>query len=346
MKTRQQRREELRHQGLPQPSLPWLYLIPTAVLIFAVGFGVAWYTSNRLTSSGSSSGFLREKGDYTFVSPLLACGLNDKKTFAEYAPLKNILNGLISQYQSEHKTQNVSVYFRNLNTGRWMGINQDELYAPASLYKVTLLMAYLKEAEGDPAILDKQVFYPGSTEGPDGAEDVAPMTPGKTYTVRQLLEHLIIYSDNDAKDLLHNTIDQNSVNDVFSDLGLHVPGAEDTGDSMSAKDYSLFFRILYNATYLNRDMSEYALNLLSQTKFSAGIQAGIPASTAVAHKFGYRIVSPPEDGVTRELHDCGIVYAPSGPYFVCVMTKGWDPTDLESVISGISKAVYAEVSSH
>ncbi len=162
----------------------------------------------------------------------------------------------------------------------------------------------------------------------------------QTYTIRQLLDRLTIYSDNNAKDLLHDNIDQNSVNDVFTDLGLQAPGLQDTGDSMSTKDYSLFFRVLYNATYLNKEMSELALSILSHTKFNVGLQAGMPASTTIAHKFGHRAFSTPVDGVTEELHDCGIVYESPDPYFICVMTKGWNVQDLESVIANISKTIH------
>jgi hypothetical protein len=42
----------------------------------------------------------------------------------------------------------------------------------------------------------------------------------------------------------------------------------------------------------------------------------------------------------RQLHDCGIVYAPGKPYLICIMTRGSDFKRLSPVIAQISKQVY------
>ena len=63
----------------------------------------------------------------------------------------------------------------------------------------------------------------------------------------------------------------------------------------------------------------------------------------IAHKYGYRAFEDPTDIVTEKLHDCGIVYVPKNPYFICIMTKGGKQTDLMDVIQLISRIVYKEV---
>ena len=75
--------------------------------------------------------------------------------------------------------------------------------------------------------------------------------------------------------------------------------------------------------------------------FPQGLQAGIPASVEVAQKFGERQVFLHDGTLSyRELHDCGIVYAPDNPYILCVMTRGHDFASLSSTIRDISKVVY------
>ena len=54
----------------------------------------------------------------------------------------------------------------------------------------------------------------------------------------------------------------------------------------TAKNYSKVFFALLNATYLNKENSEKALELLSNTDFTQGIVAGVPNNIKVAHKFG------------------------------------------------------------
>jgi hypothetical protein len=56
----------------------------------------------------------------------------------------------------------------------------------------------------------------------------------------------------------------------------------------------------------------------------------------VAHKFGER--GGIEGG--QQLHDCGIVYSQSGPYVLCIMTRGRSLEELKTVIADLSKIVY------
>jgi hypothetical protein len=104
------------------------------------------------------------------------------------------------------------------------------------------------------------------------------------------------------------------------------------------KDYGMFFRVLFNASYLSKDSSEKALKLLSESTFTKGLVAGIPSGVSISHKFGERVM-----GDTRQLHDCGIVYLPKQPYLLCIMTRGKDFDQLAGVISEISKKVYDDV---
>ena len=92
-------------------------------------------------------------------------------------------------------------------------------------------------------------------------------------------------------------------------------------DFITAHQVATMFRVLYNATYLSRDDSEKALQLLSQVSFTQGLWRAWPTSTVVSHKLGLVGIAP--NGVTteHELHDCGIVYA-QDPYLMCVMTRG------------------------
>jgi len=97
--------------------------------------------------------------------------------------------------------------------------------------------------------------------------------------------------------------------------------------------------VLYNTGYLSKDMSQFALELLSQSTFTQGITGGVPAETRVAHKFGYAVI----DG-EGQLHDCGIIYHPKMSYILCVLTTGQDTNKANEAIMDISRTVYQSVS--
>ena len=127
----------------------------------------------------------------------------------------------------------------------------------------------------------------------------------------------------------------------MAEIGLKIDESTPSEDFVSVKTYSSFFRILYTATYLNREMSEKALEMLSRAQFREGIPGKLPQKIKVAHKFGERGFV---DSNIKQLHDCGIVYLPNSPYLICIMTKGNDFNKLRQVISEISLIVYNQVS--
>lgn len=161
---------------------------------------------------------------------------------------------------------------------------------------------------------------------------------------------MIVYSSNESLHLLINNLNARTLpalKEIYSDLNIPLPTLLDENkiDFMSPKIYSLLFRVLYNSTYLERETSERALELLNQVAFREGLVAGIPPGIAVAHKFGIRAVQSADAAKpgTTELHDCGIIYYPGHPYLLCVMTKGSNYRDLLSVIVDVSHRAYVDV---
>jgi beta-lactamase class A len=158
---------------------------------------------------------------------------------------------------------------------------------------------------------------------------------GNKYKVRELLHYMIAYSDNNATMLLHNYIDVGMFQKVFADLGIRVPEMRGSLFQMSVKEYSKFMRVLYDGGYLTIPASEYALSLLAQCDFNAGIVNLLPPTLKVAHKFG-------EAGSHElpELHESAIIYLDNMPYLLSVMTRGTDVKKQAQIISHISKIVY------
>lgn len=261
--------------------------------------------------------------------------------------IKYSLVEYINKCKEAGKVSSVSVYLRHLYKGTWIGIDEDENFAAASLVKLPILLIYLKMAEQDPAILSRQIKY--ETEIKSIPQNVVPANSlqfGNTYTVDELLRYMVVYSDNIAQDLLWKNIDPHLITNLYSELQLPVPDLTEPEHQISAKSFATFFRVLYNATYLNMELSEKAMKLLSETDFNEGIVAGVPKNIIVAHKFAERKYEwDPYSLKGEQLHDCGIVYFPGNPYVICIMTKGRDFTTLKGVIKDISRIVYEHESS-
>ena len=280
--------------------------------------------------------------EYQFIRPLILVD-NSNVTYPELDDLKKIINAHISQAKQTLKVEDVSVYYRDMVTGKWTGINENDLYAPSSMLKVGILMAYLKAAVTNPDVLNQMLSYAPTD---DSGQFFKPnqLSAGK-YSVKDLLVQMIEQSDNDAVTALNNANPQELV-DVFNTLGIPYPNNNTPKNFMSPEIYSRVFRSLYNATYLPDVYSEEAFKLLTLTSFNQGLVSGVSTSTVVAHKFGEQTNTTASGAVVdRELHDCGIVYYPDHPYFLCVMTKGQDFPTLANVIGNISESVFDYVTS-
>ncbi len=321
------------------------YRLHLGIIIgFVVGILGSYMYSDYFQPSLLGIPALREETtNYRLIDPLLACNSREATT-GRYKELDDILKRVVADAINSNQASNVSIYFHEYPSGRWVGLDQDHRYNPASLLKIVLMISYLKDDELHPGSLEKRyAFTPAIQQLGSGIpfDSTTSLKVGKEYSSQELIRAMIIDSDNGAKDILLASANTATLDQVYKDLKISAP--EDNGPSytISPKEYSLFFRILYNATYLNRANSEKAMSYLTKTTYLDGLVAGVPASTTVAHKFGEHVNATAEGAISSvELHDCGMVYGPNLPYFICVMTSGPSISNLQSTIRDISKAVY------
>lgn len=317
------------------------------ILTLFIGFGLGFFTSPLLSQNKKTeedTGYaLRDKSGYQFINPLLECEVSKESDFIVYHPLQSTLREYIDVIKRENRATEVSVYLRDLNNGPWMGIDEQEEFSPASLFKIPTMIAYFKLAESDPDILSKKFEYDGELDLNEmqNIKVEERMEKGKEYTTEDLINRMIVFSDNNAREILDKNLEPGILNKVYEDFGLDIPGDTTIYDFTSVRNYASFFRVLYNSTYLSNDLSEKALEILSRVQFKDGIKAGVPEDVIVSHKFGERVV--PQGA--SQLHDCGIVYEERTPYVLCIMTRGEKLSELTDVIKNISRIVYEYIES-
>ncbi len=301
-----------------------------------------WY--NNFSQFKEKTYQFRDKSNYKFINPLIECDIFRNSDFIKYNSLQDKIKTISDKITSNWWIQHISVYFRDLDNWPWFWYNENEEFTPASLLKVPIMISYFKKAETDQNILNKKILFQEDTssEMNNIIQNIKPkkeLIKGKEYTIDQLIENMIIYSNNKAVNILLQNIDADYLNIIYSDLNIRVNENSISGDFMTVKDYAYFFRILYNASYLNREMSEKALNLLSQIDFKEGLVAWVPNDIIVSHKFWERI-----NWSVIQLHDCWIIYYPNKPYLLCIITRGDNLETLKKIVADVSKAIFDEIS--
>jgi beta-lactamase class A len=286
--------------------------------------------------------------EFQFIRPsILQDTAPELRKMRELQPFRYKVTALVDEQLEEEQAAAISVYFRDLDNGNWFGIRENEPFSPESQLKVPLMIAYFKWAEANPLVLRKKLLFTGQRSGPEPQilRPPAPLEPGRSYTVNDLVFRMVAYSDNDAYALLAANIPPEHLRKIYKDLYMNYDPSKGE-DVLSLSAYASFFRVLFNTSYLSEEMSEKALRYLSRASFRRGMAAGVPGDIDVASKAGERVIpqggSDPE-GTMFQLHEFGIIYHPERPFLLGITVRGDDPETLARVIRDITRRVYTEV---
>ncbi len=289
----------------------------------------------HFTSSPCSLAIIRLADAHDkYTRPLL---LAESESESEaFSSLKADIAGYIEQAQNSGKITSASVYVKDMNSGFWTSMFGKRDYHPGSLMKVPILMYYLKQEEIHPGTLKKEFVYQGAKINfPTQKYKGDSILPGRKYSVARLLRYMIDESDNNATYLLNTHMDTNQYREFFKDVDIPYYEPADLLYSISPLQYSKFLRLFYNATYVNEELSEYGLKLLTESSFREGIVKELPEGTVVAHKFGERGINE-----SMDFSESAIVYAHNSPYILTIMTRGNHIEKQTEFVSGISAMIY------
>lgn len=318
-------------------------LLLAALSLGSMAFGYL-VRSQRPPDAGRREAYEIRGGSTGLTNPLLECEVGASARGREPLSFRPEIEAIVDRLIAGHQAERIALYFRDLDNGPWFGIREQEPFTGASLLKVPTIVALLLQVEESPALLARKIRFEGYPDEDSPGQYVPEqrLVRGQVYTVDNLMLRAAAYSDNAAIGILNGLVRPEYLARVYRELDIVQPSQGPIGmRAISPLSYGHLFRVLYNASYLTRSLSEHGLRYFTQSAFHAGLEAGVPPGTTIAHKFG--IYSLP--GVTRsaQLHDCGIVYYPGRPYFLCVMTEGRDAERLAAAIGELSRTVFLSV---
>lgn len=245
-----------------------------------------------------------------------------------FLDLRKSLHSMVDPYGD-----NFALYFEYLPTGTSIGINSNNEYYVASLFKLPVVMSYYKHKENNHITTDKIVgIRPDEVDPRFG--DLWKKGVGYQISLEDAAKIAITDSDNTAVQVLGPYIGEKDFQDVYDAIDIELKISSE-GALLSPKNYSSILKSLYFSAVLNRDNSEKILEYLDDSKFNDKLPAGVPENIPVAHKIGVI------DG--QSYLDCGIVYAPRRPYLLCMVSKS-DEVTARDRMKKVSKAVYDFVS--
>jgi len=237
------------------------------------------------------------------------------QSFEEFNKLTNTI---------ENEKGNYSLYIKNLKTNKTYTYNSNNIYYAASLYKLPVGVAVLKQIqEGKISFTTSLPYLPKHYT--DGTGYINQSNYGTMYTVDQLLTALYKDSDNVAQEMLLDLIDVDSknVSNAFPKQGVSDYYHVNKSSSLEIGEY---IEYIFNSDYLTLENKQYLLEIMNNTSFDYLFANNLPIP--FSHKIGLY-------GGT--IHDCGITKDSS--IIICIMSENTDIDTFIKVGNSISSFV-------
>lgn len=208
-------------------------------------------------------------------------------------------------------------YYKNLVTGTEFAVREDEIYGAASIIKFPLFLHILAECHKGNMSLDDRLVTQDTDKVPScGALN---MFTGSVETdIRTLCRLMICISDNTATNRLIKHCGFEALEQGFAELGLEKTrirrllfdasaNARGIRNAISPGELGRLLEKLYRGEFINREISDYAIQVLSEQQINHKLGGKLGDDVLIAHKTG-------ED--SNLSNDIGIVYADQ-PFVIC-----------------------------
>jgi beta-lactamase class A len=234
----------------------------------------------------------------------------------------------------------IGFYYRNLATGEEIAFHADEAFESASVIKLPVYAVIQKlVAEGKVSWDEKLLCREEDKKPSCGA--LTYLHDGLTVTVGDLVELMIILSDNTATNLLIDRLGTERINAFMTALGLSdrtrcrrklfepALAARGITNHVTADDIGLLLEQMLRGELVSPAASREMLDILRDQRLNGKMPFHLkPRGIPCAHKTGEDY----DDGIT---HDAGIIFA-AHPVIFCFLAEGADVPAAERALQDLA----------
>ena len=260
---------------------------------------------------------------------------------------------IISKFNDE--TGNFALAFKNLDDGKEILINENEIFHAASTIKTPVMIEFYKQLHQGKLSLEDTLQikneFKSIVDGTmyklsefDDSDKNTYNKLGQYYSINNLIYEMITISSNFATNILIDYIGANNVTKSMKEIGaLNINvlrGVEDIkafelglNNTTSAKDLLIIYEKLAKGKIIDKESSAIMINILKDQKYDDIIPKYLPKDIEVANKTGM---------ITGVHHDSGIVFLKDGRKYVIVLLSK-NMLDMESgteMMAKISELIY------
>lgn len=230
---------------------------------------------------------------------------------------------------SNEELENLSIAYTMVDSKKTkaekieVNYNAEKMYVSASTIKVPIALYLYDLAESNPAILEETLSI--SNEDYEGGTGILQgFNMGTSFSVRELLAYMIIYSDNIATNrLLRGYFEEPS--NLAQELTPYFGTADYENHESSAINRMEALRYLYE----NRERYKTLLESMENSQYKDYIPKYLPDTCIVENKIGT---------MGDTIHDYGIVETSDFTYLISISMEGIDNEGERMAL--LSKSLY------
>lgn len=227
----------------------------------------------------------------------------------------------------------VSMYYRPLDGGCALLHNENKPMIAASVIKIPIMVEAFRQFEAG-LLSPDAIHVLREEEKMPSCGALNRMHAGLEVSLRDLVELMIVLSDNTATNILIDLLGIENVNATMQSYGLtrsalrrklfdragHLAGIENT---VTAREMGMLLEKMYAGELVSERASREMLEILQNQKLNGKMPFYLkPRGVACAHKTGE------DDGIT---HDVGIVFTRK-PFVLCMLSNETDVPAFERII--------------
>ena len=271
----------------------------------------------------------------------------------------DLLRNKIEQIVSD-KNAVVGVSIIGNNGKDTMTLNGEKHFPMQSVFKFHIALAVLSEIDKGKLSLDQKVEISKNDLLPEDfwspLRDENPN--GGSFTIERLIQYSVSHSDNTACDVLirligtpktvEEYIKKSGINDIqitFNEKEMQANWENMFQNWTTPKAASETLKLFYENKSNLLSKSSYDFFWKTNKETTTGknrIRGQLPEKTVVAHKTGWSGTNK-ETGITAAVNNIGIVFLPSGEYFIISVFVSESKENFDSnekIIADIAKATY------
>jgi beta-lactamase class A len=249
----------------------------------------------------------------------------------------------------------VAIAVKKLDSGETVYLNADEVLPTASLIKFPVMLEVYMQVHEGKVKLEDMVTLKNTDKVPGSGILTYHFSEGATFPLRDAVRLMMVYSDNTATNLILDKIGIASTGRRMKSWGFphtrinaKVFRASTTSiDPEASKKYGLgsataremvgLLEKLYRSDLATPEACKEMIGHMKKCEDATKLKRFLPEKIEVAHKTGT---------VNDVKTDAGILYLPTGPVAVCVLTahntdQSYKPDNAANILMGkIGKEVH------